>query len=522
MLPFSSRQIWALVAAFLVLNVLWLYPFLDCLLLGYEDEGCIIGPAHDILMGKTLYRNIFQFTPPIIYLLTSVWFGIFGVGIHQARWLMILISAAQSLLTCLLTARCTGQRLNGVLAGLAYALVAIPFYAMLNYHWFGTCMLTATLVAWTCGYPAVAGFLLGLTGFSLQTDGVAGLLGLGLAWVVARSRLLAKRGVEPLSSSFMLRFLAGLLLGGGLPVVAMLLLGILPDFINSCVLFVLRQYHDFMRYPYLPFHQASLAPLWTWTSFDAVARALRFLVNFTLFFLWPALAIVRILLRWAPEGTALPLLSVLLVLSGQVAATHDRMNLHNLHYLLGLWLVFLFQFRSRVLIGLFLVVQLLAGWAGRQQVMGGYPVKFPNGERLRAFPARWGPHLEEIVRISEATTRPGDTIFAFPNFNNLYILLNRANPTGFSIIIPMYNTPEQLEGVLRTLRENHVKIIYDQCFEPYALAIQQYPSIDPREFVRQYVDFQYRLSQLAPMVQVTVPSLDPGPPPSAPKAPPNQ
>lgn len=492
---FTPRQIALLAVGFLVLNLIWLAPWFDALQLGFEDEGSVIGPAHDILAGKMLYRDLFQWAGPNGFALTALWLAIFGEGVHQARWLMATVSGVQSLLTCLVTARCVDRR-SGILAGLAYCFAGVPLYAILNYHWFAGCVLTATVLAWISRRPLLAGFLLGVTGLTLQTDGVAGVLGLGGAWLVVR--LSKGRFGESLSLT---RACLGLALGAGLPLAVMLALGILPDFYRCSFQFVFQQYADFGKWPYKPFLLNQVAGLWNGQGFGAFANAARYVVNYTLFFLWPLLALLR--LRHRPSFA---MLSVLGVLAGQAMAVSGRMSLHNLHYLFPLWLVCLFQFRHLALGLLLLLVQFMAGLQARLEVRSdSAPVTFPNGETLRVRPAWWAPNLQAVIAKSNEVSQRGEAIFVFPNFNNLYMLLGRTNPTGYYQMIPLFHTPQQIDHQLEAMRAAKVKVIFDQQFDPYWLAVGNYPGIDAQEFARHYVLLQSLLSQIAPVYPIVVP-----------------
>ena len=57
---------------------------------GLNDEAVVLQAARRMLSGEVPYRDFDMFYTPGSMALTSVWLFFTGVGIDQARWLMVL------------------------------------------------------------------------------------------------------------------------------------------------------------------------------------------------------------------------------------------------------------------------------------------------------------------------------------------------------------------------------------------------------------------------------------------------
>src|SRR5690348_4071827 len=74
------------------------------------DEGWLIDGALHLISGKTLYKDFFEFHPPIAFLATQIWLVLTGNSLAGARILIVLLIAGISFLTCLLCLRVSKSR----------------------------------------------------------------------------------------------------------------------------------------------------------------------------------------------------------------------------------------------------------------------------------------------------------------------------------------------------------------------------------------------------------------------------
>ncbi|MGE4432095.1 MAG: hypothetical protein AB7E05_15295 [Sphingobium sp.] len=57
------------------------------------DEGIWLHAAQRMLDGQVLYRDFFEFHPPLGFLIVTGWMGVFGPSLIAARLLMVLVIA---------------------------------------------------------------------------------------------------------------------------------------------------------------------------------------------------------------------------------------------------------------------------------------------------------------------------------------------------------------------------------------------------------------------------------------------
>ena len=75
------------------LAVILCLPFLTTML--GEEDGIWMGAATRLRSGRVMYRDFFEFLPPLSFLLTEAWLKVVGVSIAGARFFAILAIAGQ-------------------------------------------------------------------------------------------------------------------------------------------------------------------------------------------------------------------------------------------------------------------------------------------------------------------------------------------------------------------------------------------------------------------------------------------
>jgi hypothetical protein len=102
------------------------------------DEGVFLRAAMLLNSGKALYRDFFEFHPPIAFLLTQLWLTLTGHSLAGARVLILLIVAGIAFLTCLICSRISKSRSVSAALTLLWALSSQGFWTQINHHWFTT------------------------------------------------------------------------------------------------------------------------------------------------------------------------------------------------------------------------------------------------------------------------------------------------------------------------------------------------------------------------------------------------
>lgn len=70
------------------------------------------------------------------------------------------------------------------------------------------------------------------------------------------------------------------------------------------------------------------------------------------------------------------------------------------------------------------------------------------------------------LRLIEANTKTGDSIFVYPDCPNYYFLSATRNPTRVSLLIYNYNPAEEFQQVIRTLEQRRVRlVVWDTKFQ---------------------------------------------------------
>lgn len=120
-----------------VLAALASIPFLNTVWL-LADEGIWLHAAKRMLGGQVLYRDFFEFHPPVGFLLITEWLKLFGSSLVSARSLMVLVTAltAWSTFTCCRIA--SGRTWLSACVTLVWVVAGQGMWTQVNHHWFTT------------------------------------------------------------------------------------------------------------------------------------------------------------------------------------------------------------------------------------------------------------------------------------------------------------------------------------------------------------------------------------------------
>lgn len=204
-----SRSRAALWLGLLVGNLLLIWPvYQNWPATWVHDEAYVVLGAQRWLRGEWPYRDWLTHLSPGSYCLTVPWFWLWGDGQLGTRSLMGLVAALQGLLVWQLARPLRGP--DRVLAWMCWAVLGLLEIPILNYHWFSVLWYSLAVVcarAWVEGRrwaAAGVGAAIALSGWTLQSEGLAGVLFLAAVWLLWRPAGLGRALGSLLATSLVL------------------------------------------------------------------------------------------------------------------------------------------------------------------------------------------------------------------------------------------------------------------------------------------------------------------------------
>lgn len=413
-----------------VLTVLLCLPFIR-IALG-EEDGIWLNAAARLRQGQVLYRDFFQFIPPLSFLLVDGWTSVLGHSLEAARLLAILAIAGSACFTFLACRCATGHA--GLSAALPLAWVVSSQGAMtqVNHHWFA--LFFSAVAAWASmsavqsgrtgiWRPALAGLACGAAGMVTQTQGALALLASATVFLDPRR---PRREV--------LVFLIGVAVVPAGLVVRTAWQGALADAFESVILFTIQRYSAIQHRPY---------------GFGMDLQ------TYPAVLLYPACVLALVVLAWHRWRAVLgdkPLLACIAFgLIGLVGA-FPRADVWHINFTLPLAL----PLAGRC------AVLLAASWVRKTRrvariaaacFMGPAALYFVllfvgslymPVTQTAAGPVQflgWGGRPDALARL--ASLPPTDRIFFYPYSPLLPYLAGRVQVSRYDLFLPSYTTVEQ-------------------------------------------------------------------------------
>jgi hypothetical protein len=166
-------------------------PFMHSVL-GLGDEGVLLHGAEQMLRGRRLYIDFFEFLPPGGFLIVTAWFGITGISIWSARLLAILTITGIACFTYLACRQASKHALSSALVAIGWAVMSQGLWTQISHHWFTTLFSMATTWAalangvkpqWRQWQPLVAGVAAGAAAMVTPTRGALSMLAAGASFM---------------------------------------------------------------------------------------------------------------------------------------------------------------------------------------------------------------------------------------------------------------------------------------------------------------------------------------------------
>ncbi len=441
------------------------------------DESFILYGAKRVLQGQALYRDFFEFITPGSFYLYALAYAVGGVSITSARVVTALVDALSAVSTYFLVLYVASMA-EAILAGLLVVVICVPVWAMASHHWIATAFGLATAAVllaprWqdsSRGRPAAAGALGGLLVCTHQTRGIW-----LIVWLVVAVPLLVLARRDGTRWRRMVRELAWTALGGAAVCVPVLGYAVwhasIAEFLYATHTWVVTNYR---QYNVGKFPWASYGVFWSgglkYTSLRLM-QATPWLLGLE------AVGVVWALWRTGLRAQVVRLLVLLQALSAVGAILYFPDIVH-IAFILPTVLVVLggMVFRLRTWLvrsdtpatraglyavwGLALAGVLVKAWSNTQTAWREVPVLYET-----AFGTLAGSSLQaDTIRdLRDKVPREGDGpphLFAFPTDAWLYLALPADNPTPFSLLRPVYNTPEQIEEAIDRLERDPRAVVF--------------------------------------------------------------
>lgn len=410
------------------------------------DEGIWLHAAQRIIDGQILYRDFFEFHPPLGFLTVAAWMAVFGPSLLAVRLLMVLVIA----MTAWLGYRCCHMMSNrpglSALLTLSWSVSVPGPWMQVNHHWFTSLfsMLTLWAILRADGKPAR------LT--------IAGLAACTATLVTThRGGMIAVMGLLAILPGSSLKALVAYI-GSGLALLTLALAylwshGTLMDAFDQVVLYAIGHYSGIQGLPYGAFVDG--ATIFVVAAFPLAACLLALLI-------WrkgPGFLRER-------HGSTV----VLFALAG-FAGCFPRPDAVHIAFCAVLVLPLLAATLARLLqngdggpvlrvIGLMAVILPLPSIA----IAAAQSVNAPSVQ-THAGTYRVVPTIGVIAVLGRLSTLPpDDRVFFYPADPMLPFLTGRHHPAPLDMLVPQYSTPAQYQkACIQLMRDaqwivSHVEI----------------------------------------------------------------
>lgn len=457
----------------------------------FQDEAYVVLGVRALLKGTFPYRDWYSYLSPGSYFQALPWMSLAGTGQFGTRSTMALLAAAQGLVI---------WRLAGPLsfswrgfAWLVWACLGMMEIPILNYHWFSIFWFSLTVVAarrWVRGEHRFAPWVgagVALAGWSLQSEGLAGVLLIAACGVLFRPPGLARAWLGLLGASL-------LLWGPFLPW--------LPEIWQQSVLSLkAHQRWAFFRYNWselTPTWEAARASLpgadplgWSYAWLLFLVRSLKY----GALPLWVGLSAVQ---AWRSRDRDLQVLALATILL--FLANSNRQTLHYLSYELALAIPLcahqLYHLPRGTWVRNGLAVLVMAFWTANfciWQRDAKIPIDTPTGRywtdsvyqrRLYEILGGWATLCGQDPRGALCQEYQP----------HLYSLWNIRVPIAEITLVPLQASLESVQQAARRLDEQEIPWIIYVPSDPAATAAE-HTRITAEEFARCQAEFYQTLTQ---------------------------
>jgi hypothetical protein len=161
------------------------------------DEGVLLHGAEEMLHGRGLYRDFFEFLPPGGFVLTAAWLSLTGISFVAARLLGIVTVVGTACFTFLASQRASKNAPLSALLTTLWLAISQGEWTQVSHHWFTT--MFSMLAAWAAiaavtpgngryRWPLIAGLAAGAGAMVTPTRGALAMLAALIAFLNLRQQ----------------------------------------------------------------------------------------------------------------------------------------------------------------------------------------------------------------------------------------------------------------------------------------------------------------------------------------------
>lgn len=433
----------------------------------HQDEAHYLHEAKRLVAGDRLYLDIFELTAPGWLYLMAVLFKVFGVTLSTARITAAVIHASAAALLFIICRHLGVRRGLALACAATYLFVCPSTYPVASQHWLATLLGVVALLL--CLRPPGVGVHFGLglaVGLGIAVHQArGGAMGLGVLSVLVLDTFLLRHTNRTSRRALWLAFGAGLFIAVVPPFgIAMARAGVDAVW-QALVVHPLHHYAGVFTAP------------WGWSGSVGWSGGRAFSLRQPLKYL--PLGVVCLvpgvagLWRSGSDRTRGRACTVLILLS--LAAIYSVWyfpDFIHLAFIAPLFLVAIADAAERALRRVPRPIQVGVGGVATVAILGA--IGFLLTSDLVAQSARqttdyqsafgpveiaplWQTRYTKLANLLDAA--PSRTLYCHPNSGYTYLLVGADNPTRFEFVQFPYNTPEQINEVVRVLRTKEVPYV---------------------------------------------------------------
>lgn len=417
-------------------------PFVNTVWL-LADEGIWLHAAQRTMQGQVLYRDFFEFHPPVGFLLITGWLELFGSSLVSARALMMLVTAVTAWCTFTCCRITSGRpRLSATLT-LIWVVAGQGMWTQVNHHWFTT--MFSMIALWGVlspghrGTTTIAGMAASLAALVTTHRGglvvLSAVAGLVIEQQLHRLRIFVAAGLATAAA------VLGYLVANGTAGTAF----------EQVVLYPMQHYSGIQAVPFGSFASLQLLPVLT---------------------LYPLIAILLVvglcqdwkhLLRHRHLGT------LGLFAAAGLAGSYPRPDAVHIAFAAALALPFLAALvavaipagRLHLLLSITAVLGLgmtLLPWARAAHAAHLAPQVVSAAGVIKVLPANGTAELVAHLSAMPQAQR----VFFYPYDPLLPFLTGKMHPAQIDILVPEYSTPEQYRNTCSEIMKSADWVVFDR------------------------------------------------------------
>jgi hypothetical protein len=445
--------------------------------LNIADESFILSEAKRVYQGQALYRDFFDFLTPGAFYLYALAYAVGGVSITSARITTSLLHAISVVSTYFLTLQVASMG-EAIVAGLLVVVVCVPVWNMASHHWIATAFGLATAAVLLArrwrgserARPAAAGALAGLVVSTHQARGMW-----LIVWLAITIPLLTLAASDTTRWRRCLRELVWTAVGGAAVCVPIIGYAVW----RSSLAEMLYATHTWVTTNYRNYNVGVVR----WAGYGSLwAGGLPYTYLWLLQIVPKILAVEAISVSWAVWRFGLRSesvrLSLLLLAASAAAAIAYFPDIVHVAFVVPFAMIVLAGMVHRVWTALprsdglamrvvgrlgfavLLAIVLAKGWTNFELAWKDTPIPYES-----AFGRIWGRELQQqtvadVQRFLHVDPDKPPRIFAYPTDAWIYLTVPADNPTSFSLLRPVYNTPEQIQMAIDQLDRDPQAIVF--------------------------------------------------------------